>query len=215
MEKKLIYKDKEAARREIVAINGSLNVMNEIANSLLEHGIKKIKVSNILEGVERVYKARTEKIEALVLWLKELRVKELDAPKIEGIEINKEKLIEMVELKTDVQKLFQLVNTASALTIDYSHSLRTYLKVDSKGVINPIDNYRELIIKKHSKFANANQLEITSAIEELIKSLNKIHSVAEKKGVFISGDINYLSELPYLIKDDTGYHPSTEFISKF
>ena len=215
MESKLIYKDKEAIRREIVAINGSLEVMNEIASNLVTHGIKKIRVSDILDGVDRVYKSKTQKIEALTLWIKELRVKELDTPKIEGIEIKKEKLIEMVELKADVQKIFQLVSTASALTIDYAHSLKTYLKVDSNGMLKPIDNYRELINKKHSKFANANQLEITKAIEGLIKCLNEIHSIAEKKGVFIGNEINYLSELPYIIKDDTGYHPSDEFIGQF
>ncbi|BDX39318.1 hypothetical protein CYCD_26730 [Tenuifilaceae bacterium CYCD] len=211
MEKKLIRVDRAKMVDLITSLKNAEVRLNEISKQLKAIGFEKTSIDAMIEGVSRHFK--NPKKETVSNWLKELKVKKIDAPKIEGVEISKDKLIEMVEIAGDISKVESAIIEASII-LDSSMVIKRYLQLDETGNVSTIENYRKLILEQCTTHTRTQaQNDALGHIESMITSIKALEKIAERSGKGISTDTDSpLFELPYFSRDDNGIIPNSDYI---
>lgn len=219
MEKNVIYRNDQEIINEIEFISLAASQFNVIGKELVKIGVSKPTVFEIIEGINLLEKEQNPQI--LFNWLRGLLVFRMEAPKIDGLKLDKEKLKDLVTIEADAKPLYNALENAFHIKYSDKRGLLTeYLQTGDNGEIKLLENFDKLVHSRHTRKAESEeQTEVLGHIKQIIKSINAIEKIADKKGFSLFVNALYsnpLTEIPYIkFLGSKTIVPNSEYIRKF
>lgn len=215
MEKKNVYRDRTAIREAKTFIADAATSLNNISNHLVALEVKSPTVNEMIDLINKHFKKPNS--ETVTQWLKETKAGRIENPEINGLPIDRKKLIDLIEIKGDVQPLTQAIWNANYLSQNIG-LVKSCLIANKSGVIEPIQNYTVIIEKRYTSTTNNPlQNEVLNHINTLVSSIKAIEKIASERGCELGLQVESpLRELPYIkITENLEIVPNEGFIAFF
>lgn len=215
MNEKVISRNEERISSDTATVKAGASIAKELIGFLTSQGVKNPTIDELIEGSKRYFK--TPNLDTIKRWVQELLVKNVKEPNVQGIPIDKEKLIDMVQLKEDIEPLAKLLQRSHGI-FENSRLIKTCIVICNNGEVEISPKAQKIIEARNtSKASTPNQLKALELVTQLIDVINNIEQLAQNRGVGIEKGLDSpLHQLPYIkLKNGKVLSPSSDYILMF
>lgn len=215
MNEKVISRNKESISSDTRTINEGVSIAKKMVEFLNSQGVENPTIDELIEGSKRFFKTPSQ--DTVKRWVQELLVKNVKEPNVQGIPIDKEKLVDMVQLKGSIEPLAKLLQSSHRIFED-NRLIKTCIVIGKNGEVTTTPKAKEYIEARNTRKATTpSQVKVLELVLQLIGTINSIEQLAETRGVGIDrGFDSPLQRLPYIkVENEDALSPNPDYISMF
>ena len=215
MSEKIISRNTSKINSDTRTVSEGVSIAKKLVENLNTQGVANPTIDDLIEGTNRYFKKPNQ--ETVKRWVQELLVKNVKEPNVQGIPIDKEKLIDMVQLKGDLEPLTRLLQSSHRIFED-NRLIKTCITVGESGEVTISPKANDFIETRNTRKAtNPHQVKVLELVLQLIGTINSIEQLADKRGVAIDKSFDSpLHQLPYIeVENGDVLTPNPDYITMY